>query len=125
MARITITIGVILMLLGMGTYLGGGQKSVTALIPAFFGLPLALLGLAALKDAWRKHAMHVAAGLALLGFVGALARPVQKTLAGEPPPLSLALASQLLMAILCVTLVILAVKSFIDARRRRQPPLSA
>ncbi|MEN6497952.1 MAG: hypothetical protein ABFD16_26940 [Thermoguttaceae bacterium] len=125
MARITITIGVILMLLGMGTYLGGGQKSVTALIPAFFGLPLTLLGLAALKDTWRKHAMHAAAGLALLGFVGALARPVHKTLAGEPPALSLALASQLLMAILCATLVILAVKSFVDARRRRQSPLSA
>lgn len=125
MARMTIAIGVILLLLGLGTFFLGGQKSVTALIPAFFGLPLTLLGLVALKDAWRKHAMHGASLVALLGFLGALARPIQKTLAGQPPAVSTALISQILMAILCGTLVVLAVKSFIDARRRRESPLSA
>jgi len=119
MARITIGLSVLLLLLGAGTYLATGQQSVTALIPAFFGLPLLGLGLAALNVAWRKHAMHAAAAIALLGFFGALARPVRKLLGGESLEMSAALASQVVMASVCAALVILAVKSFIDARRRR------
>lgn len=119
MPRITISIGILLVLLGLGMFLVTGQKSVTALIPAFFGLPLTFLGLAGLKDGWRKHAMHGATLVALLGFLGALTRPIQKTFAGELPEISTAFVSQLVMALLCGTLVILAVKSFVDARRPR------
>lgn len=126
MTRITILIGVLLLLLGLGVYAATGMKSVTALIPAFFGLPLLVLGLLALRDAWRKHAMHAAALVALLGFLGALARPLQLVVSGRPLVVSAPLVSQFLMAILCGLLVVLAVKSFIDARRRRpEPPFSA
>lgn len=121
MPRITISIGVLLLLLGLGTFLATGQKNVTALIPAFFGLPLTLLGLVGLREGWRKHAMH---GAALVGLLGALARPIQKTFAGQPPEISTAFVSQLVMALLCGTLVILAVKSFVDARRPRDLPPS-
>ena len=61
MAKITIGIGFVLIALGVGGYFGTGRESWTALIPAFFGLPLALLGVVALKDHTWKHAMHVAA----------------------------------------------------------------
>ena len=59
MAKITIGLGLVLIALGLGSYFGTGQASVTALIPAFFGLPLLLLGLVALKERMRKNAMHM------------------------------------------------------------------
>ena len=83
MPRLTIIFGPLLILLGAGGYFGTGQTSVTALIPAFFGVPFLLLGLVALKDGLRKHAMHAASLLALLGVIGALGRPVVKLAAGE------------------------------------------
>ncbi len=48
MAKITFGLGLVLIVLGLGAYFGTGRESLTALIPAFFGLPLALLGVVAL-----------------------------------------------------------------------------
>ena len=50
----------------------GGGISVTALIPAFFGLPLVVLGFLARSESIRRHAMHAAAALALVGWAGAV-----------------------------------------------------
>jgi hypothetical protein len=53
--------------------------SWTALIPAFFGLPLVILGVLALQEGWRKHAMHAAVVVGLIGFLGgafSLVRPL-------------------------------------------------
>ena len=65
MARYTITIGALLILLGVGFYVGiaattAGAPSLTALIPAFAGAPILLAGLVALQEPLRKHAMHIA-----------------------------------------------------------------
>ena len=60
MPKITIGLGILLILLGLGGYFGTDAKSFTALIPAFVGVPLLLLGCLALKDNLRKHAMHAA-----------------------------------------------------------------
>lgn len=121
MTSLTIALGILLILLGLGGYLGTGRESITALIPAMFGLPILLAGLTGLRDAWRMHAMHVATLLALLGLIGALARPIRKLLSGAELQWSAALVSQVAMAVLCGTFLVLAVKSFIDARRRRRP----
>ena len=65
-----IAFGIMLIGLGMGGYFGTGTASLTALIPAAFGLILALFGLVSfLKPGLRKHAMHAAAVLTLIGFV--------------------------------------------------------
>ncbi len=124
MGKITIVFGGLLILLGVGVYAGlmaaeGSSPSKTALIPAFFGLPILLLGVVALKDAYRKHAMHLVAVLALLGLIAPLARLASKlsTLGGMAP---LALASMILMALLSGGLFALCFKSFVDARRRRK-----
>ena len=53
--------------LGLGGYFGTGMNSWTALIPAFFGIAIALLGALALKDAYRMHAMHGAVALCIHG----------------------------------------------------------
>ena len=120
MARITIIVGILLIVLGWGGYFAGGRVSMTALIPAFFGIPIALLGMVALKEKLRKHAMHGAVLFGLLGFVGALVRPVKAMFGEAPFELNLATGSQLVMSAICLVFVILCVKSFIDARKARE-----
>jgi uncharacterized membrane protein len=119
MAQLSIGLGVLLILLGLVSYFGTGRESVTALIPAFFGAPILIAGLVGLKHAFRKHAMHVATLLALLGLIGALERPVRKLASGAELTWSIPLVAQVTMAALCGIFVILAIKSFVDARRRR------
>ncbi len=119
MAKITIGLGFVLIALGLGGYFGTGRASVTALIPAFFGLPLLLLGLAALKQQWRKTAMHIAAAMGLLGFAGTV-RGLMKLpvlLTGGELERRAAVAVQAAMAIVCFVFVLLCVWSFIKARR--------
>jgi uncharacterized membrane protein len=123
MGKITILFGGLLILLGAGVYAGlaaieGETPSKTALIPAFFGLPIALLGVLALNQGYRKHAMHVVAVLALLGLIAPLSRLAMQVARGADVAL-LPMASMILMALLSGGLLVLCVKSFVDARRRR------
>jgi len=72
MARLTLAYAAILIVLGLVAYFvlqPAGDRSATALIPAFFGIVFALLGGLALNARFRKHAMHGAAILALLVIV--------------------------------------------------------
>jgi len=120
MPHLAITFGALLTLLGVGVWLATGADHVTSLIPAFFGVPLLLTGLAGLKAVLRMHAMHLAAGIALLGLLGSLARPISKLASGDGVALGLPLVSQLVMAALCGVFLVLCIKSFVDARRRRR-----
>ncbi len=70
MPYITIGVGVLLTLIGVVGYVMSGMASWTALIPAFLGVPMALLGAVALKESLLKHAMHGAAMVGLLGLLG-------------------------------------------------------
>ena len=112
--KITIAVGVLLLLQGIGFYFATETKSVTALIPAFVGLPILILGCVALKDSLRKHAMHGAVALALLGLLAPIGR-----IASAGLKFSAAGVSLVLMIVLCGSLLVLGVKSFIDARRRQ------
>ena len=82
MSTLSIVCGILLILVGLAGYIHGtstGHGSVTALIPAFIGIPLALLGvIAGIKDGWRKHLMHVAVVIALLGFIATAGRLISK-----------------------------------------------
>ena len=104
------------MLLGVGGYGLAATRSVTAFIPALFGLLLLGLGVLARSDGARKHAMHAAATVALVGFAGAVFRLVSSSAGGGT---ALAVSSQIAMALLTGTFVALCVKSFIDTRRAR------
>jgi lysylphosphatidylglycerol synthetase-like protein (DUF2156 family) len=122
-ARITIIFGVFLIALGLVGYFGTHQASWTALIPAFVGLPLAALGGLALKESRRKHMMHAAVIVGLLGFIGAagsFARPLSALLSGKEIERPIAAVMQGVMALTCAVFVGLCVKSFIDARRSRR-----
>ena len=75
----SIVCGTLLTLIGAVGYiyaLTTEKASFTALIPAFFGIVLFILGLVAnAKENIRKHLMHAAVLIALVGFIGALFSP--------------------------------------------------
>ena len=121
MASITVALGAVLLALGLGGYFLTGGASVTALIPAAFGVVLALAGWVAREERRRKHAMHVAVAIALLGFLGSVRGLVQigDAFAGtaERPA---AVISQSIMAILTGVYLVIAIRSFMAARRPRR-----
>ncbi len=121
MATTTISFGVILLILGIAGYFGSGMVSLTALIPAAFGLVLLILGAIARDPNKRKHAMHAAAMIGVLGFLGS-ARGLAKLgamAAGEQVERPTAVIAQSVMAALMLIFTWMCVRSFIAARRNR------
>lgn len=117
MAPIAIVFGGLLIALGLGSYFGTGRESVLDVVPALFGLVILGLGIASLKETWRKNAMHTAVVVGLVGFVAMLQSLVQfASLVLKDP----SLLARSMMSILCAVFVLLCVKSFIDARRSRK-----
>ena len=117
MSTTAILIGLALVLLGVIGFVATGSSAPTALIPAYFGAALLLLGFIARNPQRRKLAMHIAVVVGLLGFLGAMRGPLQ-LLSGEAQRPAAAWA-QTVMTLLMAIFVILSVKSFIDARRAR------
>ena len=110
--------GVILIVLGIASYQLTGRTSLTAMIPAFFGVVLVACAMVArTSESARKHAMHAAVAVGLLGALAALGRGVPAALGGDlGRP---AVMSQLAMGILLLIYVALGVQSFIAARKAR------
>ncbi len=109
MARLTIAFGVVLILLGLGAYFGSGMASVTALIPSFFGVAIALCGGVALEPSRRRGAVIAAGLVGLLGLAGSLSRVVTTLLGGEKLEVSLASGVQAAMAVLTSVFVAVCV----------------
>lgn len=123
MPSLTIALGVALIVVGLGGYFLTGAVSLTALIPAAFGLVIAVLGVIARDQRLRKHAMHGAIVVALLGFLGSVRGLLQigsvfAGTAARPP----AVIAQSIMALLTLGYIVVAVRSFIAARASRQAP---
>jgi len=117
----TIALGVALIVLGLAGYSLSGAVSLTALIPAAFGLLFVLAGVLARDDRRRMHAMHAAVVLALLGFLGSargLLRIGDVFHATSARPA--AIVAQSLMAVLMLVYIVIAVRSFIQARSGRR-----
>lgn len=121
MPGLSVGFGISLLALGIGVYLASGRSSLTALIPAAFGLVLVVLGLAGKRPPATKHAMHAAAVVALLGFFGSADGIVglARMAAGETVELPLAVASKGVMAVDLAAFLWLCVKSFRQARLAR------
>jgi hypothetical protein len=125
MPILTIAFGGLLLVLGILGYVLTGSQHPTALIPAAFGLAFDLLGsLCVIAPAARKHFMHVAAALGLIGFFGTISGLIglARWVAGTEPAQPAAVISKSIMSVLCVIFVGLCVRSFIQARRNRQEP---
>lgn len=123
MAKMTVGFGLVLIVLGVAVFIGTGSHAPTALIPAFFGVALGILGLLADTENAKKRmtVMHIAVTIGLLGFLfpgvragmavvrasgGALLRPV-------------AVEEEAAMAAIMLVYVLLCVRSFIAARKAR------
>ena len=124
MERFAILFGVLLCGLGLVGYfapnvLGDpGEKgtSPTALIPAGVGAILLICGMiVSAAPNTRKHVMHVAAAVGLLGAVGGFMPLMRSNFDFSKA----SAVSGLLMIILCAVFVILCVRSFILARAAR------
>jgi hypothetical protein len=121
MPATAILCGVILILLGIVGYViavMNDNASFTALIPAVFGIVLAGLGaISQAKEGLRKHMMHVAVIIALLGFIATAGRLISRL---SQLTASAAVISQAVMAVVCLIFVVLAIRSFAAARRNHE-----
>lgn len=125
MPVIALVVGVVLAAQGLLAYLTAEPDPVkgvspTALIPAFFGVPILLSGLLAMKSGWRKHAMHAAVTVGLLGALAGWGRAISVLVKGAPLANNWPLMNVLFMALICTVFVVMCVQSFIAARKRQQ-----
>jgi fucose 4-O-acetylase-like acetyltransferase len=123
MAKITVLFGVLLILLGVASYLLTGHKFPTSLIPVAFGILLVTFGgLAETPETRRRMLfMHIAVTVGLLGFIAtapALVSAVQ-LFKGKLFPYPAAIEEKAAMSLLLLIYVVLCVRSFIAARRSR------
>lgn len=116
MPNTTSFLGILLIVLGGWGYTQSATHSPMALIPSALGVLFLALGIAAGREEWRKHAMHAAAGLALVGVIAGLG-PVMMARTRPLPPLMVRTTGA--MSLMCAVFLVLAVRSFIAARRGR------
>jgi len=120
---LTIGLGVVLVIIGLAGYFLTGGVSLTALIPAAFGLVITIAGVIARDEGKRKHAMHAAVLVALLGFLGSVRGLLQiGALVDGTAARPAAVVSQSIMAVLTLGYIVMAVRSFVRARASRQAP---
>jgi hypothetical protein len=117
----TIALGAALVILGLAGYGLSGAASLTALIPAAFGLLFVVAGLMARDERKRMHAMHAAVVIALLGFFGSFRGLMGiGTVLDGTAVRPAAIVAQTIMALLTLAYIVVAVRSFIQARRARR-----
>jgi hypothetical protein len=123
MAPFALLFGTMMVGLGLIGYLAPGtfgeykDVSRTALIPAWLGVALILCGLVAFATpTLRKHAMHLAAVVGVIGFAGGF-MPLSRS---DFDFNKASAVSGALLSGLSLLFVILCVRSFIAARKARQ-----
>ncbi|HTV05129.1 MAG TPA: hypothetical protein VME86_07145 [Acidobacteriaceae bacterium] len=123
MAKVTIVLGIVLILLGAVSFVVTGSQHPTSLIPAAVGLILSILGFFSLTEDTKKRMlyMHIAVMIGLLGFLGTGWSIVHyfQMLGGREFPHPIAVEEKAAMAAILLFFVLLCVRSFITARRSR------
>ncbi|MEM8669628.1 MAG: hypothetical protein AAGG48_19025 [Planctomycetota bacterium] len=118
MARVGIVFGLILCGLTFAGLVGTELKMPTQFYPMMLGIPVLFCGVVALNPHRRKHAMHVTAGLALLGTVAGTMGSV-RWLTKDGTADRYALLITAAMAVICLCLLGTCIASFRAARRRK------
>ncbi len=117
MENVALLVGAILVAIGVGGYATAEVKSPTALIPAAIGVVFLIVGvLVTAKPATRKHSMHVAAMVALLGILAVGGRGVM-SLSNMNLAKGISFGGTTLVL---VVFLVLAIQSFIEVRRERE-----
>ena len=123
MPIIAIVFGILLAVVGISGFVVTGMTHLNALIPFVLGDLLVMLGVLTLvRPKWRKHTMHAAATLALLGVGGSAGGTIQllRWLVGTAPEHPIVVMAQSATSLLCAIFVAFAIRSFIEARRARE-----
>jgi hypothetical protein len=110
MKIITIGFGILLILLGIGNYMGAGR--LAALLPALFGVAICILGFIQRPEKGSKnHAFFGTVFLAILGLLGSLRGLVNlySLLTGGVVAQPQAVWTQALIGLVCILYVALAV----------------
>ncbi|MFP8955016.1 hypothetical protein ACLI4Z_18970 [Natrialbaceae archaeon A-arb3/5] len=110
-----ITLGTVLVALGIGAYVLSDFASVTALIPAIFGVVIAVLGIIARQTERDRLAVIGIGALALLGVLGSL-RGVPDVIAlvtGGEVESTVAAVAQGSMIVIGLVLVLVAVRDLL------------
>lgn len=124
MAKLTLVFALILIILGVAVFIATGSHAPTALIPAYFGILLGILGLLANTPNSKRRMlfMHIAVTVGLIGFIFPGWRGVGDLMTqmhGEIVLRPAAMKEELAMAAICLVYVLLCIRSFISARRDR------
>lgn len=115
MSRITSTVGLILVAVGLVGYFTSDSRHFTALIPAIIGVLMVVLAFLAMRsESASRHFMHVAMLVALLGAAGVSSRAFDLFDGGG----TMAVVSAITWIVLVVYLI-LGIQSFRAARRSR------
>ncbi|GAB3053475.1 hypothetical protein [Sediminivirga luteola] len=116
MPRLTIALGIVLVVLGLISYAATAFASWTALIPSILGLLLLIFGLVGLKRP--KLGIHVALVIAAVGIAGTAMNVMQlgDLFAGTAERPAAVIVSTITFVLL-IAYVIAGVRSFINARR--------
>lgn len=122
MKNLTFICSILLILTGAVGYfaweaIGAAKQSVTAAIPAFVGILMLVGALIAAKN--HMAGMHISVLFALLGGLAGLGRIVPATIKGSLDWGAASTILILIMTLICVFYTVLAVRSFIAARKAR------
>ncbi len=70
---LTILYGLCMVIWGISISLVSGSSSITSMVPAFIGVPLAFIGfISMIKPTLRKALMHIAVVIGIIAFLGGL-----------------------------------------------------
>lgn len=119
MLALTTWTGGLLVATGVIAYIVTAAESITALIPAFIGILLLIAALIGRRsDEARKHAMHVALAIGLLGALGSLSRVVKlPEVFDGTAKVPAAIIVSTIMFVLLVVYLVAGIRSFVVARR--------
>ena len=120
MITLTIWTGGILTATGLAAYLITGAESVTSLIPAVIGVLLLIAGgVGARVPGARRHAVHAALAIAVLGALGSLTNVAQigDLISGDAERPA-AIVVSVIMCVVLIAYLAVGIRSFVTARRK-------
>ncbi|MEO0460267.1 MAG: hypothetical protein AAF219_05440 [Myxococcota bacterium] len=119
MSGVTVAIGAVLSVLGLGSYLGSGQI-LAALVPSMFGIGLLTAGLMARFERWHAAGMYASVVIAVFGAAAALSRALPGIARAGGSGLSGATSVQLAMGLMLSVFVVFCMNSFIAERKAQR-----
>ena len=119
MKNLTLSLGILMIILGLASYLGTGQTSITALIPSFFGILFIILAFLSDNENLHKMALNTAVALAILGTAGGATglMGIFDLIQGNEVERPVAVYGQTAMFFMCLVYVIRARLSRIESQQ--------